>query len=75
MLQGFPSSWEINNHKKKLVVSNAHGCPCKMNVASKRNKRSLRRPSRTKDAKLFRHSCKEQSGTGVVLARSIRMKL
>lgn len=64
MLQRFPSSWEINNSKKKLVLSGAYRCPCKMNVAAKRNKGALRGPGRKKEEKLIRHGCEEQSGIG-----------
>lgn len=74
MLQRFPSSWEINNNKKKLVLLGAHRCPCKMNVAAKRNNRALRGPGRTKESNLISQGCEEQSGIGVVLARSKRRK-
>lgn len=74
MLQRFPSSWEIDINKKKLVLLGAHRCPCKMNVAAKRNIGALGGPGRTKEAKLIRQGCEEQSGIGVVLARSKRGK-
>lgn len=45
-----------------------------MNVAAKRNKGALRGPGRKKEAKLIRHGCEEQSGIGVMLARSKRRK-
>lgn len=73
-LQRFPSPWETNSHKKKLVLSVACECPCKMNVAAKRNKRASKGLGRKKEAKLIRHGCEEQSGTEVMLARSKRRK-
>lgn len=65
MLRRFPSSWEISNNKKKLVLSGARERPCKMSVAAKGNKGAWRGPGGEKEAKLIRHGCEEQSGTGV----------